>query len=590
MTKEGTSELTKRTTRSASSTKCARNQSEGQETVKSILPPISSSLRFGEEPISLDDLLSGFPGRRAKVLEILQLIGPLNSAMVPLFIYGGVSTGKTSVLLQVFRHLNRPFVYVSCRSCYSPRILFEHILNQLYLHRKDSSNGFSSAMHCERASDFIHLLKDALSQVVNGGKACSNRLALKQSADYVDGRMIYLLFDNIDLIRLWDQSSTLIPLLLKLHDLLKMPKVGLIYVSSASPDSYYASAGSMEPIPVFFPDYTEDDLYQIFMRNQDNPKKILPVFNILILPVTRIVLKPFYRVTRRIDELSIAFRPLYEKYSGQVSDPGLIPDEAMTRRLFDNIQMHIVPAMDELMKVSLPSTPDANTGKISSEKRNTRKSSIHEDRDGLDFHMSVSTKFLLLSAFLASRNPPTLDSSMFDASGISGNQKRKRKSSETSIQQKENKLQEMLMKGPGSFSLERLLAIFQCITYAAEGCLQEEQLEDHQVSQDGGNNLTSDVLLQLSSLCKANFITKGGSCPLEGLTRYRSTIDENTALKSHLFMYGFSNVSKKPAACINIHKLRKFDLNSPSARNSMSDVSISIQPLSLSLFDLIFYK
>lgn len=41
----------------------------------------------------------------------------------------------------------------------------------------------------------------------------------------------------------------------------------------------------------------------------------------------------------------------------------------------------------------------------------------------------------------------------------------------------------------------------------------------------------SDVLLQLSSLCNANFIIKGGSCPLEGSTRYRSTVSEDLALK-----------------------------------------------------------
>ncbi|KAK4411409.1 Origin of replication complex subunit [Sesamum angolense] len=41
----------------------------------------------------------------------------------------------------------------------------------------------------------------------------------------------------------------------------------------------------------------------------------------------------------------------------------------------------------------------------------------------------------------------------------------------------------------------------------------------------------SDILLQVSSLCSANFITKGGSCPLEGSTRYRSTISEDMALK-----------------------------------------------------------
>lgn len=89
--------------------------------------------------------------------------------------------------------------------------------------------------------------------------------------------------------------------------------------------------------------------------------------------------------------------------------------------------------------------------------------------------------------------------------------------------------QELLMKGPGTFPLERLLAIFQCITSVAEYSVEEEELGHGGGAGDGG--LMSDVLLQLSSLCSANFISKGSSCPLEGSTRYRCTVDENMVLK-----------------------------------------------------------
>lgn len=99
------------------------------------------------------------------------------------------------------------------------------------------------------------------------------------------------------------------------------------------------------------------------------------------------------------------------------------------------------------------------------------------------------------------------------------------------MDQKDVLAEEMLLKGPGSFPLERLLAIFQCITSVGEGTLEEEQLEDGMVTESGNVGLMSDVLLQLSTLCNANFICKSGSCPLEGSTRYRSTVDEDMALK-----------------------------------------------------------
>lgn len=85
------------------------------------------------------------------------------------------------------------------------------------------------------------------------------------------------------------------------------------------------------------------------------------------------------------------------------------------------------------------------------------------------------------------------------------------------------------MKGPGTFPLERLLAIFQCITSVAAD--EEEQENDGLGIQAGDNSLMSDVLLQLSSLCNASLIVKGGSCPLDGSTRYRSTVCEDMTLQ-----------------------------------------------------------
>lgn len=101
--------------------------------------------------------------------------------------------------------------------------------------------------------------------------------------------------------------------------------------------------------------------------------------------------------------------------------------------------------------------------------------------------------------------------------------------SEKSKDQKETAEEELLMKGPGTFPLERLLAIFQCITSVAAD--EEEQENDGLGIQSGDNSLMSDVLLQLSSLCNASFIVKGGSCSLEGSTRYRSTVSEDMAMK-----------------------------------------------------------
>lgn len=96
---------------------------------------------------------------------------------------------------------------------------------------------------------------------------------------------------------------------------------------------------------------------------------------------------------------------------------------------------------------------------------------------------------------------------------------------------KDNLVEEMLMKGPGTFPLERLLAIFQCITSVSEDTLSDAECPESTMNGSGVAGLMSDALLQLSTLCNSNFLSKSRSCPLEGSARYRSNIDEDLALK-----------------------------------------------------------
>lgn len=91
--------------------------------------------------------------------------------------------------------------------------------------------------------------------------------------------------------------------------------------------------------------------------------------------------------------------------------------------------------------------------------------------------------------------------------------------------------EEMLLKGPGTFPLERLLAIFQCITLVSEDNLGDVECPDSMMNESRITGLMSDVLLQLSTLCNSNFLSKSRSCPMEGSARYRSNIDEDLALK-----------------------------------------------------------
>lgn len=272
MDEDKTQQLPRRMTRSSASSSPSTSNNIVAAKVTSLEPLTINDLLVGGDPISLDDIISSFPGRSSQILEVVRHLGPLNSPMLPLFVYGSSSTGKTSIILQLFRHLNRPIVFSSCRTCYNQNILFESILNQLLLHRKNAANGYSNAKRCERPSDFVNFLREALTNVISNLKEKSEKLISNEMTQGKIGNMIYLVFDNFQLVREWDKSSTILPLLFNLYDLLNMPEVGLIFISSTSPDTFYSNMGYVEPIPIYFPDYTEEDIRQILLRNQVNQK------------------------------------------------------------------------------------------------------------------------------------------------------------------------------------------------------------------------------------------------------------------------------------------------------------------------------
>lgn len=563
-------------------------------------------------------LCDGFPGRQTQIKELISLVGGPRDFMIPLLVYGGPSTGKTSVVLDIFKRLNRPFAYASCRSCFSPRLLFESILNQLISHRRTKANNYSSAKRCEKIADFVVYLKEACIQAIEkkyekklvGGSIESRKdgepgftgspprdsqkipdkglkesvfkgsphedtqispekgfqesgfkgsprkntqkspeKGLKGSSKKNTGRglqasgcddpsqkdkgkrdndslskevrrldfpeVVYLIFDNIELLHEWNNGFNLISALFKLSDLTRMPNLGLIFISNITPDSFYSHTGALEPLTVYFRDYTDDELYQILIKGQPNTELYASFLNA--------ILKPFSRACRRVTELSTALEPLFQKYCEPISKEAVVPDENGKRRLFSYLEPHIAPALNQIFNV--PTSGDKVRRKIM-----TRRQGFDEIHEDLDFHLSVCGKYLLISAFIASRNPATLDATLFDSSGGLDNRKRRKKSVK-STERKEHEEQEKFLKGPGSFPLERLLAIFQCITAVADEELENLQSDNISAADENGLGPMADALMQLSTLCNINLLYKGTSCPLEGAARYRCNIDQELAMK-----------------------------------------------------------
>lgn len=127
-----------------------------------------------------------------------------------------------------------------------------------------------------------------------------------------------------------------------------------------------------------------------------------------------------------MNELSIAFSSLYKTYCEASDDLNDVPNEFSKRARFSRFQPHISPALNQIFKISSPPS-EVNNLKEAKRKAGSKKFGGCDSSEHLDFHMSTSAKYLLLSAFLASRNPATLDASLFDSTGGSSSRKRKKR-------------------------------------------------------------------------------------------------------------------------------------------------------------------
>ncbi|KAF2587967.1 hypothetical protein F2Q70_00041034 [Brassica cretica] len=285
------------------------------------------------------------------------------------------------------------------------------------------------------------------------------------------GKTVYMIVDHLDLIKEWDKGAMILQFLFSLYSVLKLPQLGVILISGLPPDVYYSNMGYTDPLPVYFPD---------------------------------VVLRPFCRVTRRVEELSTTFSLLFRKYCEPLDDLGVSPNEDLKRRLYSNLKPHIASCLNEIFRVS--SHPHDGE---------RRQEASNSSEKGGELEMPQ----------------------MFNSTGGMDNRERKWKASEKSMEKKEIAEQEAAMKGPGSFPLERILAIFQCIASVGDSSFNEEEEQgggEEATGYDRENNknmMMSDILLQVPSLYDANFIIKSGSFPLEGSVRYRSMVSEDLSLK-----------------------------------------------------------
>jgi hypothetical protein len=82
--------------------------------------------------------------------------------------------------------------------------------------------------------------------------------------------MVYLVIDNVELMRDWSGGMMLLAALFKLSELTRLPYLGLLFISRVGPDGIQACVTSREPLPLYFRDYNDSELAQILLLQQPN--------------------------------------------------------------------------------------------------------------------------------------------------------------------------------------------------------------------------------------------------------------------------------------------------------------------------------
>ncbi|XP_069816078.1 origin recognition complex subunit 5 isoform X2 [Dendropsophus ebraccatus] len=321
------------------------------------------------------------PCRESQITSLLAIFGERSHlSFSSIFIYGHTGTGKTYILQTALSTLELPHAFVNCVECFTARLLYEEILNQLYKHRPNPDNGFTSYERCDTFNEFVRFYKKAI------------------TSQGLEKETIYIVLDKADILR--EMDANLLPGFLRLQELTGS-NVTVIFLTEIAWETFRPTTGCLEPLTVYFADYSKAELQKIL--SSDHPEEYSPEFYASYI---NILLGVFYAVCRDIKELRHLAALNFPKFCEPVTKGEA--KETDTHKLWRNIEPHLKRAMQT---VYLREISSFQWERIQQEDREASQ------LKGLSAHAHVElpyySKFLLIAGYLASYNPARTDKRFF---------------------------------------------------------------------------------------------------------------------------------------------------------------------------------
>ncbi|KAF5292276.1 hypothetical protein FQR65_LT11239 [Abscondita terminalis] len=426
------------------------------------------AIYFNNMPTLLEEFKTHFPCRKYQIERLYNLYGYNDEPFLDnIYVYGSSSTGKTTIIGALLDGLKIRYAFVNLIECYSSKILFESILNQLSKHKIDVFKGLPYAK-CDNAMEFI--------------------FNLNKCAEEFDLNRCVIVLDKAE--RLRNMDANLLGAFMRLGELTELA-VSVIFISEIVFEKYYNRSGALTPIKLHFPQYTKDELVEILTLNFESERELIE--NNLGLEISEefyrnylnLFLSVFYRACRDVSELRYLSKLNFIKYCEPIVNREC--------KLEDSIGLwrHIVPILKASLEVLyLRITPVTHerkqqTGDVKYERPQTNKQVPFASKEAVvqSLELPLYGKYLLIAAYLASYNPAKEDKRLF----MKYHGKKKKTKADVKAKTKvSEKLNTQL--GPKQFGFDRLVAIFYAIL--------EEKVD-----------FNSNLLVQISTLVELQLLS-----------------------------------------------------------------------------------
>ncbi|KAI7872770.1 origin recognition complex subunit 5 C-terminus-domain-containing protein [Spinellus fusiger] len=455
-----------------------------------------------------------FPGRAKEIACLLGLMGNPTDAVVPsIFVYGQPSVGKTSVIRALMETtLSRTsWAYVNCVERHTPRMLFEHALNQWCGWTPCWENQCTNVHKADTVLQFIKAIQQGVT---------ANGTHIPLGVDST----LYLILDKAE--RLRDMPPSLLPVLLRLSEMTQR-NVCVLLISTVVFEKFRVKGGSLEPFYLRFSDYTQQDILAILLldfmacKKQKGTETSLEavdgaVDSAFFMGFAEMVYSILHHNCRDLNELryfSALLFPLYieplEKGEVQVREKA---------KLFRHIQPYLAEATGKLYLREISSAEWAKEAQALKEKLTPQEETVTMPLVPLPCMTLAQDKgkckgkgakgegaFLLLASYLASYNPPRFDIRYFAKVGEERRRKKGGGTRKSRVGPAEGGKMRPQLLGPKAFPVERMLAIFYSII--------DDALED-----------SVNIQLQITSLTSLRLLLRATSMDRLDSVKYKCNV------------------------------------------------------------------